>query len=102
MSVTTLHWKKKKKHHTFTPHDSPARQKKKGCMVLPSLEKREKKKKKEHTPNNETSFLITVTTGNMKLELSHKWITYFPEIDKKNKFRQPAAFPTEIDSICGM
>lgn len=54
--------------------------KKKGCMVLPSLEK---KKKKEHAPNNETSFLITVTTGNMKLELSHKWITYFPEIDKK-------------------
>lgn len=41
------------------------------------------KKKKEHAPNNETSFLITVTTGNMKLELSHKWITYFPEIDKK-------------------
>lgn len=74
--------------------------KKKGCMVLPSLEKKNKNQKTP--PNNETSFLITVTTGNMKLELSHKWITYFPEIDKKNKFRQPAAFPTEIDSICGM
>lgn len=82
----------------------PGRKKKKGCMVLPSLERKKKKEKekKEHAPNNETSFLITVTTGNMKLELSHKWITYFPEIDKKNKFRQPAAFPTEIDSICGM
>lgn len=51
---------------------------------MPSLErKKQKNKKKEHAPNNETSFLITVTTGNMKLELSHKWITYFPEIDKK-------------------
>lgn len=65
---------------------------------------RGKKIEKKNTPppNNETSFLITVTTGNMKLELSHKWITYLPEMDKKNKFRQPAVFPTEIDSICGM
>lgn len=81
MSVTTLHWKKKKKkkHHTFTPHDSPARQKKKRMHGIAII----REKKKEHAPNNETSFLITVTTGNMKLELSHKWITYFPEIDKK-------------------
>lgn len=34
----------KEKHHTFTPHDSSARQKKKGCMVLPSLEKKKKQK----------------------------------------------------------
>lgn len=34
---------KNKKHHTFTPHDSSAKQEKKGCMVLPSLEKTKKK-----------------------------------------------------------
>lgn len=98
MSVTTLHCKKKK-NTTHLPHMTrlPGRKKRMhGIAII------RKKKRRKKPPNNETSFLITVTTGKMKLELSHKWITYFPEIDKQNKFRQPAAFPTEIDSICGM
>lgn len=86
---------KRKKNTTHLPHMTrlPGRKKKRmhGIAII-----REKKKQRDivldHCDNWQHE---TGAVAQMDYIFSR-------DRQKKNKFRQPAAFPTEIDSICGM